>query len=161
MVSTDNLRFNFSPAAVTYPSTTEQVVAVVALGSSENLQIVARSGGHNYIANGLGGKNGAIVIDLSNMTRVDIDASSGTATIETGNRLRDVAFALNNQAMEAALTGRISFGTAGGGFGFASRMWGLTLDTVQSMTVVLANSTIVTASSTSIHWSMASVTSKP
>ncbi|KAK0499698.1 glucooligosaccharide oxidase [Armillaria luteobubalina] len=156
-----NLRFDFSPVAVTYPSTTEQVAAVVALGSSENLQVVARSGGHNYIANGLGGKNGAIVVDLSNMTRVDIDASSGTATIETGNRLGDVAFALNNQgrALPHGSCPYVGIGghVAGGGFGFASRMWGLTLDTVQSMTVVLADGTIVTASSTSnadLFWAM-------
>ncbi|KAK0461759.1 glucooligosaccharide oxidase [Desarmillaria tabescens] len=156
-----NLRFSFSPVAVTYPSTTEQVSAIVALGSSENLQVVARSGGHNYIANGLGGKNGALVVDLSNMTRVDIDASSGIATIETGNRLGDVAFALNNQERTlphgscpyVGIGGHVS----GGGFGFASRMWGLTLDTVQSMTAVLANGTIVTASSTSnadLFWAM-------
>ncbi|KAK0463357.1 hypothetical protein IW261DRAFT_1625694 [Armillaria novae-zelandiae] len=42
----------------------------------------------------------------------------------------------------------ISGHIAGGGFRFASGMWGLTLDTVQSMNVVLANATIVTASGT-------------
>ncbi|KAJ6483169.1 hypothetical protein C8R45DRAFT_779246, partial [Mycena sanguinolenta] len=35
-----------------------------------------------------------------------------------------------------------------GGFGFTSRVWGLTLDTIKSAAVVLANGTIATASST-------------
>ncbi|KAG7447559.1 glucooligosaccharide oxidase [Guyanagaster necrorhizus] len=155
-----NLRFDFAPVAVTYPSTTEEVAAVVSC-TSESLQIVARSGGHSYIANGLGGKNGSLVIDLSNMTRVDVDASSGTATIETGNRLGDVAFALNNQgrALPHGTCTYVGIGghVSGGGFGFTSRMWGLTLDTVQSMTVVLANGTIVEPSSSSesdLFWAM-------
>jgi hypothetical protein len=35
-----------------------------------------------------------------------------------------------------------------GGFGFTSRMWGLTLDTIKSINMVLANGSIITASST-------------
>ena len=35
-----------------------------------------------------------------------------------------------------------------GGYGFTSRMWGLTLDTIQSLEVVLANGTIANVSST-------------
>ncbi len=44
-VSTVNLRYDYAPVAVTYPSTKEQVATIVALGSSEDLQVVARSGG--------------------------------------------------------------------------------------------------------------------
>ncbi|KAK0461739.1 glucooligosaccharide oxidase [Desarmillaria tabescens] len=156
-----NLRYDFAPVAVTFPSTSEEVATVVALGSSESLQVVARSGGHSYIANGLGGKNGSLVIDLRNMTKVEVHASSGTATVETGNRLGDVAFALNNQgrAIPHGSCPYVGIGghVSGGGFGFTSRMWGLTLDAAQSMTVVLANGTIVTASSTSnadLFWAM-------
>ncbi|KAK0491398.1 glucooligosaccharide oxidase [Armillaria novae-zelandiae] len=155
-----NLRYDWAPVAVTYPSTKEQVSTIVSLGSTENLQVVARSGGHSYIANGLGGKNGALVIDLSNMTKVEVDAS-GTATVETGNRLGDVAYALNNQgrAIPHGSCPYVGIGghVSGGGFGFTSRMWGLTLDAVRSMTVVLANGTIVTASNTSnvdLFWAL-------
>lgn len=38
--------------------------------------------------------------------------------------------------------------TGFGGFGFTSRMWGLTLDVVVSATVVLSNGTIARASNT-------------
>lgn len=50
---------------------------------------------HSYIANGLGGKNGALVVDMSNFSNVTVHVGSGTATIQSGNRLGDVAVALN------------------------------------------------------------------
>ena len=38
------------------------------------------------------------------------------------------------------------FNLAFGGWGYTSRMWGLTIDTIQSLEVVLANGTITTLS---------------
>ena len=52
---------------------------------------------HSYIANGLGGKNGAVVIDLRNLNQLTV--SSGKATIQTGNRLGNVADGLNNHGL--------------------------------------------------------------
>ncbi|KAK0242942.1 glucooligosaccharide oxidase [Armillaria nabsnona] len=145
-----NLRFDFSPVAVVYPSTVREVSTVVHLGQSEKLRVVARGGGHSYIANGLGGENGVLVIDLSNLTALQYDASSGIATIETGLRLGDVALALNDvgRGLPHGSCPYVGIGghAAGGGFGFASRMWGLIMDRIVSMTVVLANGTITSAS---------------
>ena len=50
---------------------------------------------HSYIANGLGGTSGSVVVDLSSLTQISV-SSSGLATIQTGNRLGDIATALNN-----------------------------------------------------------------
>ena len=93
----DNLRFNVSPAAVVYPESAQQVAAAIQAGASTHTQVVARSGGHSYIANGVGGKNGALVIDLSKLKNITVDNNAGTAVIQTGNRLGDVAQALNDQ----------------------------------------------------------------
>ncbi|KAJ7708832.1 hypothetical protein B0H17DRAFT_1155919 [Mycena rosella] len=147
-----NQRFTISPMAVAYPTTAQQVGAAVKAGVAQNMEVVARSGGHSYIANGLGGTNGALVIDLSKMKAITIRASNNTAVIQTGNRLGDIALALN-AAGRALPHGTCSYVGIGGhsgygGFGFTSRAWGLTLDTVKSATVVLANGTVVTASST-------------
>lgn len=86
---------------------------MVKVGSSHKYPVVARSGGvclhfliydcveahfvlqHSYIANGLGGKNGAVVIDLRNLKQITV-SSSGIATIQTGNRLGNVAVGLND-----------------------------------------------------------------
>lgn len=41
----DNLRYNVSPVAIAYPSTPQQVSAVVQAGGSQGLAVTARSGG--------------------------------------------------------------------------------------------------------------------
>ncbi|KAJ6599751.1 glucooligosaccharide oxidase [Mycena vulgaris] len=145
-----NRRFTISPLAVAFPTSVAQVSAAVAAGAAQNLEVVARSGGHSYIANGLGGNNGSLVVDLSKLKAITVRAANNTAIIETGNRLGDVALALNS-AGRAIPHGTCSYVGIGGhsgygGFGFTSRAWGLTLDTVKSATVVLANGTIVAAS---------------
>jgi FAD/FMN-containing dehydrogenase len=50
---------------------------------------------HSYIANGLGGRNGALVVDMSKLKAITVRPANNTAIIETGNRLGDVALALN------------------------------------------------------------------
>ncbi|PFH53654.1 Glucooligosaccharide oxidase [Amanita thiersii Skay4041] len=154
-----NLRFTFSPVAVTYPKDAKQVAEIVKLGSVNNYKIVARSGGHSYIANGLGGKNGAVVVDLKSLSQITV--SSNTATIGTGNRLGDVALALNakGRAIPHGTCPYVGIGghSSYGGFGFTSRMWGLTLDMITSMDVVLANGTSTTVSkdqSPDLFWAM-------
>ncbi|KAJ7089829.1 glucooligosaccharide oxidase [Mycena belliarum] len=156
-----NQRFTISPVAVAYPVNAQQVSAAVLAGVAQNMEVVARSGGHSYIANGLGGTNGALVIDLSKMKAINVRSATNTAIIEMGNRLGDIALTLN-AAGRALPHGTCSYVGIGGhsgygGFGFTSRAWGLTLDTIKSATVVLANGTIVTASSkvnTDLFWAI-------
>ncbi|KAF7366296.1 Glucooligosaccharide oxidase [Mycena sanguinolenta] len=147
-----NQRFTISPAAIAYPTTVQQVSEAVAAGTAQKMQAVARSGGHSYIANGLGGASGALVIDMSMMKAITVRSSNNTALIETGNRLGDIALALNNagRAIPHGTSPYVGIGghSGYGGFGFTSRAWGLTLDTIKSATVVLANGTIAAASST-------------
>ncbi|KAF8317049.1 glucooligosaccharide oxidase [Amanita rubescens] len=155
-----NERYTFQPAAITYPSTTQQVSRIVKVGVTHNHRVVARSGGHSYIANGLGGKNGVLVIDMKNMTSITV-SSSGIATIQTGNRLGDIALALNahGRGLPHGLCPYVGIGghASFGGWGFTSRMWGLTLDTIHSLDTVLANGTIATLSDLShpdLFWAM-------
>ncbi|KAJ7614648.1 hypothetical protein DFH06DRAFT_1343987 [Mycena polygramma] len=147
-----NRRFTISPGAVTFPTNVQQVAAAVMAGAVQKIPVVARSGGHSYIANGLGGSSGSLVIDLSQLKTINVVASNNTAVIETGNRLGDIALALNasGRAIPHGTCPYVGIGghSGYGGFGFTSRAWGLTLDTIQSATVVLANGSIAYASST-------------
>lgn len=156
-----NKRLTIRPAAVTFPSTPQQVAKIVKVGGKYNHQVVARSGGHSYVANGLGGKNGLVIVDLRNMTHIDVSSSSGIATIQTGNRLGDVALALNQKGRGIPHGSCPYVGIGGhavhGGWGFASRMWGLTLDTIQAIDVVTADGTIETISNSNkadLFWAM-------
>ncbi|KAF8224091.1 glucooligosaccharide oxidase [Tricholoma matsutake] len=156
-----NLRFTFQPAAVTFPKTPKDVSKIVKIGTSLGLQIVARSGGHSYIANGLGGRNGSLVVDLSNFKAITANPSNGTALIESGNRLGDIALALNDagRALPHGSCPYVGIGghSSYGGFGYTSRMWGLVLDNIKSINMVLANGTIITAShneNPDLFWAM-------
>ncbi|KAL0947269.1 hypothetical protein HGRIS_013391 [Hohenbuehelia grisea] len=145
-----NLRFQYSPAALVYPTSENAVAAAVKCAGSLNVPVSARSGGHSYAAYGLGGQDGALVVDLSKLKAITIN-SDQTATIQTGNRLGDVALTLYNNGGRAMPHGTSpEVGVGGhlgcGGFGLDSRMWGLFLDQALSARVVLSNGTIVAAS---------------
>lgn len=61
----------------------------------------ARSGGHSYAAYGLGGQDGHVIVDLSQLKSIDLDTSSGNVASQTGNRLGDLATSLWNQGQRA------------------------------------------------------------
>ncbi|KAF8629013.1 hypothetical protein AX17_005869 [Amanita inopinata Kibby_2008] len=155
-----NLRFDFKPAAMAFPTTPDEVSEVVKLGVQYDYKVVARSGGHSYIANGLGGMDSVLVIDMSKFKNITVH-DDGTATIGSGNRLGDIALTLNDQgrAMPHGACPYVGIGghASYGGFGFTSRMWGLTLDVIQSIDLVLPNGTISTVSATQhgdLFWAM-------
>ncbi|KAF9541279.1 glucooligosaccharide oxidase [Agrocybe pediades] len=145
-----NLRYTFHPTAITFPSTPSDVSTILSLASKYNHQAVARSGGHSYIANGLGGKDGVLIVDLRNFNAITVDSKTNVASIGTGNRLGNVALGLNakGRALPHGTCPYVGIGghSGHGGYGFTSRKWGLTLDTIVALDVVLANGTIVTAS---------------
>ncbi|KAK7045778.1 hypothetical protein VNI00_007179 [Paramarasmius palmivorus] len=156
-----NARYSYQPAAIAFPTSVADVAKAVSIGASKKVNIVARSGGHSYIANGLGGKDGALVIDMSGMKSITVNSDTGLAIVGAGNRLGDVASRLNNYGRGiphgtcpyVGIGGLASFG----GFGHASRLWGLTLDAVNALNVVLANGTLVRASRDSqpdLFWAM-------
>ncbi|KAI9624590.1 hypothetical protein H4Q26_016819 [Puccinia striiformis f. sp. tritici PST-130] len=158
-----NRRFSYKPAAIAFPNDTNTVANAVKLGVQEQLRLSARSGGHSYAAYGLGGADGALVIDLQRIRQISVD-SSGEAVIGPGIRLGDLAIGLNRQGGRALPHGTCPYVAsgghiAGGGplkmenitiprYGFSSRQWGLTLDRIISHEVVLGDGSIVTASKT-------------
>jgi FAD/FMN-containing dehydrogenase len=91
-----NERFTIQPAAIAYPNNANDVSTAIKIANSFDINVVARSGGHSYIAPGLGGKSGLLVIDMKNFNTVSYDATTNVATIGTGNRLGTVATGLNN-----------------------------------------------------------------
>ncbi|KAG9223521.1 hypothetical protein PTI98_001920 [Pleurotus ostreatus] len=147
-----NRRFEYTPAAIVFPRSTQDVAIAVKCASSVNgtIPVSARSGGHSYGAFSLGGQDGTLVIDLSNLKNITVNQDY-TANIQTGNRLGDVALALFANGERALAHGTCPYvgigGHAGcGGFGLASRAWGLVLDQIESAEVVIANGTVLRAS---------------
>ena len=110
----------------------------------------AKSGGHSYASYSSGGHNGSMVVNLESFQSINVDTtdSSGIAQVGGGVRLGDMALGIYNQAQGALPHGTCpGVGIGGhashGGFGLSSRLWGLTLDTIVGLDVVLANATFI------------------
>jgi FAD/FMN-containing dehydrogenase len=79
-------------------STSEhQIQSIVACAADASLSVSAKSGGHSYAAYGL---EGDVVVDLGNLKGLTLNPD-GTAVVQTGNRLGDVATRIFNQGQRA------------------------------------------------------------
>ncbi|EEY23867.1 conserved hypothetical protein [Verticillium alfalfae VaMs.102] len=146
-----NLDINLEPAAVTRPESTGDVAAFVKCASENNVKVQARSGGHSYANHGLGGEDGALVIDLENFQHFSMNPDNWQATIGAGHKLHDVTEKLHDNGGRAISHGTCpGVGLGGhatiGGLGPSSRMWGSCLDHVVEVEVVTADGKIQRAS---------------
>jgi len=124
------------------------VVAAVNFGRDNNLPVSIRGGGHN--AAGLGVGDDALVIDLSPMRWVHVDPKRKTIRAGGGALWGDVdhagfPFGLAVPAGFISTTG-VGGLTLGGGIGHLTRNYGLTIDNILSVDMVLANGKFVIAS---------------
>lgn len=147
-----NLRLPYTPAVIVLPTTTQHIIDAVLCAGKSNVKVQAKGGGHSYASFSSGGQNGAMVIDLESFQQITVGAG-GVAQIGGGVRLGDMALGIFNQSQRALPHGTCpGVGVGGhashGGFGYDSRLWGLTLDTIVGLDVVLANGSFFHATST-------------
>ncbi|MEN8706731.1 FAD/FMN-containing dehydrogenase [Nocardioides marinisabuli] len=135
------------PAALARCRDTVDVVAAVGFAREHGLDLAIRGGGHN--AGGLGVWDDALVVDLSLMRSVRVDPTTATVRVDGGCTWQDVDHATVGFGL-ATPTGFLSSTgvgglTLGGGVGYLSRRYGLTVDNLLSADVVLADGRLVTA----------------
>ncbi|RDW65494.1 hypothetical protein BP5796_10186 [Coleophoma crateriformis] len=148
-----NLRVSYQPAVITLPVTTDHVSLSVTCAAAAGVKVQAKSGGHSYGSYSSGGQDGSLIVDLENFNTVSLDNSTFIATVGGGVRLGNLALGIYNQGNRALPHGTCpGVGIGGhflhGGYGHGSRHWGLALDTIVGLDVVLANGTFVHASAT-------------
>jgi FAD/FMN-containing dehydrogenase len=124
------------------------VITAVNFGREQRLLIAIRGGGHN--GPGLGSVDDGLVIDLSLMKSVRVDPASRTVRVDPGSTSGDVdhathAFGLAVPFGIVSTTGVAGL-TLGGGTGYLTRRYGLTIDNLLQADVVLADGRFVTAS---------------
>ena len=124
------------------------VINAVKLARDEKLLVAVRGGGHNIAGNAV--CDGGLLIDLSLMKSVRVDPASGTARVEPGATLADFdkeaqKFGLVTPLGINSTTGVAGL-TLGGGFGWTTRKFGLTVDNLISADVVTADAKLVRAS---------------
>ena len=145
-----NVMIDRRPALVARCLGAVDVMAAVRLARREKLLVAVRGGGHNIAGNAV--CDGGLLIDLSLMRSVRVDPVARTARVEPGATLADVdretqAFALATPTGINSTTG-IAGLTLGGGFGWTTRKFGMTVDNLISADVVTAEGELVRASET-------------
>ncbi len=136
------------PAMIARCTGAVDVINAVNFARDNKLLVAVRGGGHNVAGNAV--CDGGIVIDLSRMKGIRIDPIRRTAHAEPG--LTWAEFDRETQAFGLALPGGIQSTTGiagftvGGGFGYLSRKYGLTIDNLLSADVVTADGRLLIAS---------------
>ena len=143
-----NHKFNFFPVAIVRAHTIEDIISTINFCKKFNLPLRARGGAHCYEPASL--VNYGIVLDQrprENVTKINL--KKYTAKIQAGALLGPVMDALAKQNVMipfgTCVTNGLAGLTLGGGIGFSLREYGLTLDNVVDMKVVLADGEIVHA----------------
>ncbi|KAH7078608.1 hypothetical protein FB567DRAFT_450324 [Paraphoma chrysanthemicola] len=137
-------------SAVVLPTSADDVSAALAIIRKHKIPFTVRGGGHS--TSGAASIEDGIVIDLSKMRKVTVDPQAKTIKAEGGTIWADVD-------IEAAKYGLATVGgtvnhtgvaglTLGGGYGYLSGKYGLTIDVLESVEIVLASGEFITASST-------------
>ena len=133
------------PAAVARVAGAEDVARVVTAAREDGLELAVRSGGHSRA--GYGTSEGGIVIDLSAMKALDIDADAKSASVQTGITAGRYTKATGEAGLATGLgdTGSVGLGgiTLAGGVGFLARKNGLTIDDLLAVELVTADGEVV------------------
>ena len=143
-----NAMIDKRPGMVARCADVADVMSAVNLARDHGWTVAVRGGGHNGA--GLGTCDDGLVIDLSPMKGIQIDPTKRTARIAGGCTWGDAdhathAFGLAAPGGVISTTG-VSGLTLGGGIGYLSRKYGLSIDNLQAVDMVLADGSFVHAS---------------
>jgi FAD/FMN-containing dehydrogenase len=135
------------PAVVVRAADATDVSAIVALARRTGLELAVRGGGHSVA--GYGVCDGGIVLDLSPMRALQIDAEQRTAWAEAGLTAGEYSAAADACGLATGFgdSGSVGIGgiTLGGGIGYLVRKHGLTIDDLLAADIVTAEGQLLRA----------------
>lgn len=147
------------PWALSYPKTNTEISEIVMWAKHCGRNVCIRNGGVSYERFSL--CDDGLVIDVGNFTSMSYDDATETMTVGAGNTAFYVHRFAYEQDPPRAVPGPaggvvgIAGGTLGGAFAISERMFGLGIDVLEEVTVILADGSIVTANSTEhphLYW---------
>lgn len=166
--TSQNLSWLYFASAVVFVGAPDDASLAVRCAAAHHVPVTPRGGRHSYASFGSGGQNGSVVVDVSALKSFSYDAATGHATLGAGFRLGNLALALDAHARGTPHGTCPYVGIGGhaacGGFGQASRQWGLAVDQVVRVQAVTAAGDVLSVSETEhpdLFWVSAPVTSAP
>ncbi len=143
-----NAMIDRNPALIARCTSTEDVMQAIQFGRTHNLLISIRGGGHNIAGNAV--CDDGLMIDLSLMKDVQVDVTTRTASVGPGCTLADFDRVVQAHGLATPLginsTTGVAGLTLGGGFGWLSRKYGMTIDNLLSAEVITADGRQLNAS---------------
>jgi FAD/FMN-containing dehydrogenase len=134
------------PVAIARVADAQDVAAVIALARKRELPLSVRSGGHSVT--GLSVVDGGVVIDVRDLTAIDLDLHGRTAWAGSGLTAVEFSKAISEHGLAVGFgdTGSVGLGgiTLGGGAGYLLRKFGLTIDSLLAAEIVTADGEILT-----------------
>lgn len=132
------------PAAILRAANVEDVRRVIDVAARCDAALAVRCGGHSFP--GLSTCDGGILLDLSKLNAVSLDRNAGTVDVGGGSLLGDLDKATVPQgyvvpAGVVSHTGVAGL-TLGGGMGWISRAYGLTIDSLIGAEIVTATGAV-------------------
>ncbi len=154
-----NAMIDRRPAVIVQCAAAEDVPHAMGYARENGLEISVRGGGHNIAGSALC-ENG-VMIDFSNMTKVTVDAPKRRAHVEPGATLGDFDKAVQVHGLATPVginsTTGIAGLTLGGGFGWLTRKYGMTIDNLVSAEMVAADGRMLRVSedeNTELFWAI-------
>src|SRR6266545_2522215 len=135
-----NAMINRRPAVIVQPADAGDVGPAIHFSRANALEISIRGAGHNIAGNAV--CNGGMMVDFSNMRNVRVDAGKKRAYVAPGATLADFDKATQQHGLATPVginsTTGIAGLTLGGGFGWLTRKYGMTIDNLISVDLITA-----------------------
>ncbi|KOP24070.1 FAD-linked oxidase [Hapalosiphon sp. MRB220] len=145
-----NAMIDRRPAVIVQCANADDVSQAILFARENGLEISIRGAGHNIAGNAVCDRG--VMIDLSNMKNVRVDAQNRRAYVEPGATLGDFDQVAQIHGLATPVginsTTGIAGLTLGGGFGWLTRKYGMTIDNLISAEVITANGNKIRTSET-------------
>jgi FAD/FMN-containing dehydrogenase len=139
--------FTAIPAGIVRADSTDDVVRTVNHAREMNVPLAIRSGGHSLAGHST--VDGGLVLDLRGLKGIDIDAAGRTAWADGGVTALELLEALAPHKLVVGFGDTDSVGisgiTLGGGIGYLTRKYGMTVDAVLAVELVTAAGELLVA----------------